>query len=115
MYQLSYAESIEESPNACRDRERRALDHAISLLERAGTAGVESSVGREALSFLCQLWRALIQDLADEENDLPDVLRADLISIGLWIIREADAVRGGRSDGLRSLIEVCGIVRDGLK
>ena len=53
----------------------------------------------EALSFLRRLWRALIEDLVDLENDLPDVLRGDLISIGIWILREADAVENGRSHG----------------
>jgi flagellar biosynthesis activator protein FlaF len=115
MYQLSYVESIEESPQACRDRERRALDHAIALLGQANAVGVGSPVAGEALSFLCELWKALIQDLVDAENDLPDVLRADLVSVGLWVLREADAIRARRSDGFRGLIEICCMIRDGLK
>ena len=65
--------------------------------------------------FLRQLWKALIEDLADSENDLPDVLRGDLISIGIWMLRETDAVEDGRSDVFRNLIEVSAMIRDGLK
>ncbi|VFU06944.1 flagellar biosynthesis regulator FlaF [Methylocella tundrae] len=115
MYQLSYAESIEESTKECRERERRALDHAIALLEKAETTGPGTAVTGEALQFLCKLWKALIEDLINPENDLPDVLRGDLVSIGIWVLREADAIQAGRADGLDSLIEVCAMIRDGLK
>lgn len=115
MYQLSYAESIEESARECRDRERRALDRAIALLEEAEGTGAGSVIAREALQFLCNLWKALIEDLISPENDLPDVLRGDLVSVGIWVLREADAVQAGKSDGFHSLIEVCAMIRNGLR
>ncbi len=115
MYQLSYAETVEESSRECRDRERRALERSIDLLREAEGRGLGSAAATEALHFARRLWRALIEDLADAENDLPDVVRADLISIGIWILREADAVEAGRSNGFRSLIEVSAMIRDGLK
>lgn len=115
MYQLSYGEAVEEFSLECRDRERRALDRSISLLEAAEGAGRGSLALVEALSYLRRLWRALIEDLVDAENDLPDVLRGDLISIGIWILRETDAVENGRSHGFRNLIEVSAMIRDGLK
>jgi flagellar protein FlaF len=115
MYQLSYAETVEESSRECRDRERRALDRSIALLEKAEGAGGGSAAAMEALRFARRLWKALIEDLADSENDLPDVLRGDLISIGIWILREADALEAARSNGFRSLIEVSAMIRDGLK
>ena len=115
MYQLSYTEAVEESSLECRDRERRALDRSISLLEAAEGAGRGSPAAMEALSFLRRLWKALIEDLADSENDLPDVLRGDLISVGIWMLRETDAVEDGRSDGFRNLIEITAMIRDGLK
>ncbi len=115
MYQLSYAETVEESSRECRDRERRALDRSIALLEEAERAGFGSAAATEALHFARQLWRAFIEDLADSENDLPDVVRGDLISIGIWILREADTVEAGRSNSFRGLIEVSAMIRDGLK
>ena len=42
-------------------------------------------------------------------------LRANLISIGLWLLREAEEVRQGRSDNFEGLIEVSQIIRDGIQ
>jgi flagellar biosynthesis activator protein FlaF len=115
MYHLSYAEHIAESPRDCRDRERLALEHALELLEMAEQAGAQSLQAIAALDFVSRLWNACIQDLFDPENDLPDVLRADLISVGLWIIKEAALIRSGESRNLRGVTEICMIIGDGLK
>ncbi len=69
----------------------------------------------EALDFVGRLWNIFIQDLADPENDLPNVLKADVISIGLWIIKETALIRSGKSTNIGSLIEICATIRDGLK
>lgn len=115
MYQHSYAEQLADNPRDCRDRERLALEHAISLLEKGEAAGPQSLEADEALSFVGKLWNVFIQDLVDPENDLPDVLRADLLSVGLWIIKEAALIRSEQSQNFRGVIEVCAMIRDGLK
>jgi flagellar protein FlaF len=53
--------------------------------------------------------------LARPENDLPQELRADLISIGIWIMREAEEIRLEKSDNLKGLIEVSMSIREGLQ
>jgi flagellar protein FlaF len=115
MYQISYAEHIADNPKDCRDRERLALEHAIDLLQKAEAAGARSRESVEALGFVGKLWNAFIQNLVDPENDLPYVLRADLVSVGLWIIKEAALVRSGQSQNFRGMIEICTTIRDGLK
>jgi flagellar protein FlaF len=115
MYQLAYVEQLEETPRDCRDRERHAFDQAIELLQRAEKDGVRSPASAQALHFLCRLWQVLIDDLVAPDNDLPAVLRADLISIGIWMIKESDSIRSGHSSNYRGLIEICVSVRDGLK
>jgi flagellar biosynthesis activator protein FlaF len=115
LYQCSYAEHLAESASDCRERERRALQHAVELLTKAEAAGPRSREAAEALDFVGRLWNVFIQDLVDPENDLPNVLKADIISIGLWIIKEAALIRSGESTNFGSLIEICAIVRDGLK
>jgi flagellar biosynthesis activator protein FlaF len=115
MYQLSYAEHIADNPKDCRDRERHALEHAASLLRKAEAAGALSPEANEALGFVSKLWNVFIQDLVDSENDLPDVLRADLVSIGIWIVKEAALIRSSRSQKYRGIADVCIMIRDGLK
>jgi flagellar protein FlaF len=114
MYQFSYAEIIEDTAEDCRAREREAFDHAISLLKLAQEKGRDSRECVEALLFVSRLWSTLLHDLSHPENGLPEVLRANLISIGLWIMKEADLVRLGQSENFDGLIEMNSILRDGL-
>jgi len=74
MYQFSYAEVLDETPQGARERERQALDRSIELLEAADKVGVRSREAIEALLFVRRLWSVLIEDLADPENDLPQAL-----------------------------------------
>lgn len=115
MYQFSYADIQTDSVADARDRERQLLDRSIALLEAARQAGVESQQSIEAIHYANRLWTTFVQDLANEENALPKELRANLISIGLWVLREAEDVRQGRSQNFDGLIEVSQIIRDGIR
>jgi flagellar protein FlaF len=114
MYQYSYAEMVEDTAQDCRAREQRAFDRAISLLKLAKEKGNGSRECVEALLFLRHLWTTLMNDLVNPENGLPQALRASLISIGMWIMKEADLVRLRQSDNFDGLIEMNAILRDGL-
>ena len=115
MYRFSYAEVLEDGADETRARERRALDHAIELLQRGAACGPRSPEALEAVQFLQQLWGFFIQDLTDPNNDLAEQLRADLISIGLWVIKESDHVINERSTNFAGLIDINMTIRDGLK
>ncbi len=115
MYQFSYAEVLDETPRGARERERQAIERSIELLEAAERSGVRSREAIEAVLFVRRLWGVLIEDLGDSENDLPQALRADLISIGLWIMREAEQIRLEKSSNFKGIIEVSAAIRDGLQ
>jgi len=55
-----------------------------------------------------------VQDLSSSGNGLPEKLRADLISIGLWIIKEADRIRQDKSTDVAELVTINTIIRDAL-
>lgn len=114
MYQFSYAEVLDETPQGARQRERQAIEHSIELMRAADAAGAQSREAVEALLFVRKLWGILIEDLAKPDNDLPEQLRADLISIGLWIMREAEQIRLEKSTNFKGMIEVSQTIRDGL-
>jgi flagellar biosynthesis activator protein FlaF len=101
MYRFSYAEVLKETPQTARERERVAIEHSIELLKAAAEKGIAS--------------RECIEDLAKPENDLPKALRADLISVGLWIMRESEQVRLGESVNFKGLIEVSQLIAEGLR
>jgi flagellar protein FlaF len=115
MYQFSYADIQTDSVADAKDRERQLLTRSIDMLVAARAVGSDSMEAIEALHFLNRVWTSLIEDLGSPENALPKELRANLISIGLWLLREAEDVRQGRSDNFDGLIEVSQIIRDGIQ
>jgi len=115
MYQFSYAEIQSDSVADARDREKQLLTRSIDMLIDAREQGPGSRQTTEAVLFLSRVWTHFIEDLGSPENALPKELRANLISIGLWLLREAEEVRQGRSDNVEGLIEVSQIIRDGMQ
>lgn len=114
MYQFSYADIQTDSVADAKDRERQLLTRSIDLLSKAAAAGYQSIEAIEALHFTNRVWTNLVEDLGSSENALPKELRANLISIGLWLLREAEDIRQGRTDNFEGIIEVSQIIRDGI-
>jgi flagellar protein FlaF len=115
MYQFSYADIQTDSVADAKDRERQLLTRSIDLLIAARDVGPMSMQAIEAVYFMNKVWTAFIDDLGNADNELPTELRANLISIGLWLLREGEEVRQGRSNNLEGLIEVSQIIRDGIQ
>ncbi len=114
MYLSSYAEVLFDSQVDARAAERRALAQAITLLEGAAATAPHSIEEQQALETTTQIWGLFIKDLARPENDLDPQVRADLMSIGLGIMSEAQKIAQGKSRDLLGIAEICGIIRDGL-
>ena len=114
MIMLRYAEIEEDSPADARERERQLLDQSIELLEKADREGPKSFARVDAIHFTIRLWSALLEDLASPDNALPKELRANLISIGIWILREADKIRKDESDNIKGIVDITKIIRDGM-
>lgn len=115
MYQFSYAEIMADDVADSRDREKQVLDRAISLLQSAVAAGRDSREAVEALYYTRRVWVAFIDDLRSDDNQLPMSLRADLISIGIWVLREVDRIRLRKSENFKGIADIITIIRDGLK
>lgn len=115
MYQFSYSEVQTDSLADAKDREQQILSRSIDLLIVARDKGAQSQEAIEAIHFMVRVWTAFIDDLGNPENELPRELRANLISIGIWLLREAEEVRQGRSENFDGLIEVSQIIRDGIQ
>jgi len=115
MYEFAYNEVIEDSRQTMRARERAAMDRVIGMLRAAQEKGPLSRERVEALFYLRKLWTIFLDDLKDPDNELPAQLRAGLISIGIWMMKEIDRVHSGSTDDLTPMIEINEIICDGLK
>ncbi len=106
MYRSSYSDVLDHSSGNVREAERGAILQSIKLLEKAEAAGVNSREAINALLYVRRLWEFFVLQLADSENQLPKKLRADLISVGLGILKEAEAL------ARKEFEELCSFDRD---
>ena len=114
MYHSSYIAAAEDDFALARSHEWRALDQAVTMLEAARPTGAASPETVDAIAFAGRLWTLLIEDLAHTDNALPDATRAALISIGLFALKQGEALRLGQSEDFDSVIDVNRMIRDGL-
>ncbi|MGR3571023.1 flagellar biosynthesis regulator FlaF [Brevirhabdus sp.] len=92
------------------NRHRPAYEAASSREERVA---VLATGLRSALRDNSKLWATLRNDLAAEGNALAPALRAQLISISLWVDRMSERVGGGEA-GLSGLIDINQSILSGL-
>lgn len=110
----AYEAVVDDSGYEARTRERQALSLGIDRLERIQTGHFSIEDLVESLLYVRRLWTIFIEDLGHPDNGLPDKLRADIISIGLWVVKEADRLREQRSNDVVQLIEINRLIRDAL-
>ncbi len=115
MYQFSYDDIQADSVSDAKDRERQLLTRSIDMLSAAAAVGHGSREAIEALHFTNRVWSTFLEDLGSNDNALPKEVRANLISIGLWLLRETEDIRQGRTSNFEGLIEVSQIIRDGIQ
>lgn len=110
----AYEDVHDLSSDVLRERECLAFDQGLALLEAAKGAPGDREAAQRAVRHLQTLWGFLIRDLSNPANDLSDDLKTNLVSIGLWVMRETDAILAGTSDNWTALIEINTTVREGL-
>lgn len=89
---------------------KRAEAHAISGLTRRMIAAFASEGTPfprkvELLHENRRLWQAVMLSVANDENELPDGLRAGLLSLGAFVERATTELLAGKGD-IRVLVEI---------
>ncbi len=113
MIVLRYSEIDEDSAVDARARERELLDRSIDLLTKARDEGTNSMATVEAIHFTVRFWSMILEDIASPENSFTEELRAGIISVGIWILKECERIRQGESDNFTGVIDVTKIIREG--
>ena len=87
-YQQATARS--ETP---RDLEYRLFGQVTrALMSAAETEATNIAVRIDALDWNRRMWSVLATDCASPGNKLPDQVRANIISLSLWVNRHTSAV-----------------------
>jgi flagellar protein FlaF len=108
----AYGAIIRHTESA-REIEYRVFERVTSALESAASPATHFTRRIKATHDNRQLWQTLAFDLSGDENALPAVLRANLISLAIWVTRETDRVLA-QGDSLRDLIEINYTIMKGL-
>jgi flagellar protein FlaF len=97
-----------------REAEYRLFGQVTRALLQAAEIPPEDVRGRiDALDWNRRLWSALASDCSDPANVLPDALRAQIISLSLWVSRHTSAVMR-REEDIDPLIDINRIMMQGL-
>lgn len=108
-YQQAAARS--ESP---RESELRLFGQVTRALVEASAASEDDFKTRiEALDWNRRLWSALATDCSTPENHLPVALKAQIISLSLWVSRHSSAVMR-KEETFDALIDVNRMIMQGL-
>ena len=95
---ISYDDILADSGAEARAVEAELLGRSAAMMRAADREGAATSERIEAGRFAERLWSHLLDDLGQPTNALEPALRADLISIGIFVMRaSAEAARGERS------------------
>ena len=94
-----------------RDVEYDAFSRVTRDLQRASRG--EMSLARAAAAN-ADLWSTLAADLADDGNDLPDDLKARLLSLAIFSIRQSHRAIAGNAEPA-ALIDVNLAIMKGLR
>ncbi|MEM9147086.1 MAG: flagellar biosynthesis regulator FlaF [Pseudomonadota bacterium] len=81
-----------------RDVEYRVFSQVTGRLSQALRDDAPFSELAAALHDNARLWTVLSVDLARPENELPEALRAQLISLGIFMRRHTDQVLRGEAE-----------------
>lgn len=109
----AYQRALTQAENP-RETEYRAFGLATTGLMRAKDEGRLNLGGlAAALNENRRLWQMMAADCALEGNQLPNALRAQIVSLAMWVARySSDVLRGGAE--VDPLIDVNRAIMEGL-
>ena len=110
---LAAYQSVRRLSEAPRDIEHRLMGQITGEMISARDARKERAELAEPLHRNREMWNLFSADCAAPGNELPDQLRASIISLALWIDRFSSEVIAGR-ESVDDLIEVNRSVMEGL-
>ena len=104
-------QTASESP---RQTEYRLFGQITRGLVDARDRGVRDEAFNIALDKNRQLWSVLSTDCGVPGNQLPDELRAGIISLSIWVSKQTSQVMRGADDDIDVLINVNRTIMEGL-
>jgi flagellar biosynthesis activator protein FlaF len=110
---LAAYKRVAQVTETARQTECRLLGDVCRELNAVSKAPYDERRRREALDWNRRVWTTFMLDCGQAENPLPIRLRAQIVSLGLWVYRFSEEAMSTGAD-LQPLIEVNGSIIKGL-
>lgn len=108
------AQASTENPRQTEYRLFAEVTKALMAIREATKAkGLKSPEFYKAVDWNRRLWLTLQMDLASNENRFPDGLKANIISIAIWVDKHSRSVLRGDGD-IEPLISINRTIMEGL-
>lgn len=110
----AYAQT-QKSALSSREIEAMAFTKAALLLEDAKNNLEDYDSYASALKFNQLLWTIIQADVVDKENKLPDVLKANILSLSIFVDKQTiKALADSKAEHLETLININKNLAEGL-
>lgn len=105
MRQINAYKETKQEIVAPRDMERRIFERVTDQLRLADKEESRTEFFHRAVLENRRLWAALASDVVDPSNQMPNELKAGLLSLAIWVERESSSIHSGEAT-VAGLIEV---------
>ena len=105
-------QQVQKATGSPRQTEYRLFAQVTKALMDSQSNPAVGSLAK-AIHWNRRLWFVLQADCADDANQLPEALRAGIISLGIWVDKYSRQVLKGEAD-IAPLIEVNRSIMEGL-
>ena len=109
----AYKQASERTENSRQSEYRLFGEVTRALMDAAKEEKNDFRTQINALDWNRRVWSALAMDCAQPENALPDVVKARIISLSIWVSRHSSAVMR-REEAFEPLIDVNRMIMQGL-
>ena len=111
----TYDEVLEDAPSERRMLEAAVLNRSISAMRQADGPMAAPGKRLDTLLEVTRLWSLLLEDLGNDDHPLDPQLRANLLSIGIFVLKHCDKMRDDRAVSFGPVIEITEQLVIGLK
>ncbi len=115
MFFQAYQEVAQDDQANARASEHEIIGQSIEAM-KASDLNPKNLLERvQTIHFVREIWTYFLRDLATPENDMGDELKASLISIGIFVLKHLERMRGEQDVRFEPLIEISQTIRKGLE
>ena len=106
MLSNAYMDTLEDSQQDARAREREVFSEAIRLIEESHSNPQDYAARATAIHHNIRMWSFFMEDLARPENQCSSEFKAGFISVGIFVLKHLQSMRSQPDKGFGAVREI---------